>query len=167
MLQSLIYSKHLKQVHQSVAVLLLLGSAFVAVADEALIRTQADLQNYLDNFNNHRYAEQIAYYAPDVAYAVGDLQLTSPQAIADFYSDFHQYVREHVEIAAFAKTGDTVAVVMPTVFEAFRDYDKHGLAFPAGSRREIVSFIFYELKDGKIHRIRVARYNGSADEFQH
>lgn len=136
------------------------------VASEARIRSRADLQAYLDHFNNHRYAQQIAYYAPDVLYSVGSVTLDSPQAIAAFYDDFHDYVIEHVEIGAYAQTGDTVAVAMPSRFEAFRTYDKNGLLFEEGSVREIVSFIFYELEDGKIRRIRVARYGGSADEFE-
>ena len=133
---------------------------------DARIRSQEDLQNYLDHFNNRRYEEQIAYYAPDVAYSVGDQSFTNPQQIADFYSDFHEYVKEHVEIAAFAMTGDTVAVVMPTTFEAFKAYNKHGFDFPKGMFVNAVSFIFYELKDGKIYRIRVASYSGAPEDFQ-
>jgi hypothetical protein len=134
--------------------------------DEARIRGRADLQAYLDAFNDKRYADQIRYYAPDVAFSIGSVSMTSPQAIAEFYDDFHDYVIEHVEIGAYAQTGDTVAVAMPSRFEAIRTYDKHGLLFEEGSVRESVSFIFYELEDGKIRRIRVARYAGSAEEFQ-
>lgn len=136
-----------------------------APVDDARIRSQADLQNYLDAFNEKRYADQIRYYAPDVSYNVGTLAITSPQDIADFYDDFHDYVNEHVEIGAFAITGDTVAVALPSRFEAFRTYDKHGLLFEEGSVRESVSFIFYTLKDGKIWRIRMARYQGAYEDF--
>lgn len=153
--------------------LILLATAAMAAAGAARaqegdfrIRSQADLQDYLDAFNGHDYARQIRYYAPDVAYDVGDLEIRAPQDIADFYDDFHDYVDEHVEIARFAMTGDTVAVVMPTRFEARRTYDKHGLVFEAGSVRESVSFIFYDLEDGKIRRIRVSRYDGDAAEFE-
>jgi predicted ester cyclase len=132
---------------------------------DARINSIADLQDYLDHFNNRRYAQQIAYYAPDVRYKVGTLTITSPQQIADFYADFHAYCREHVEIADFAMTGDTVAVVMPSRFEPFRDYDKHGLRFQAGHNVEFVSFILYKLKDGRIRRIRVGRYPGEAADF--
>ena len=126
----------------------------------------ADLRDYVEHFNNRRYAQQIAYYAPDVRYRVGTLTITSPQQIAHFYADFHQHCREHVDIADFAMTGDTAAVVMPTRFEPFRDYDKHGLRFLAGQNVEIVSFIFYRLKDGRIWRIRVARYPGAAADLR-
>ncbi|HWL47418.1 MAG TPA: nuclear transport factor 2 family protein [Sphingomonadaceae bacterium] len=134
--------------------------------NDARIRGRADLQDYLDQFNGKNYERQIAYYAPDVLYKVGSLTLTSPRQIADFYAEFHQYSREFVRIGEFAMGGDTVAVTMPSRFEPFRDYEKNGLSFKAGSVIEIVSFIFYKLKDGKIHRIRVARYNGKAEDFE-
>jgi hypothetical protein len=134
--------------------------------NDARIRGRADLQDYLDQFNGKNYERQIAYYAPDVLYKVGSLTLTSPRQIADFYAEFHQYSREFVRIGEFAMDGDTVAVTMPSRFEPFRDYEKNGLSFKAGSVIEIVSFIFYKLKDGKIHRIRVARYNGKAEDFE-
>ncbi len=133
---------------------------------DARIRSRQDLQDYLDHFNGKRYAQQIEYYAPDVIYKVGNLSLTAPRQIADFYADFHQYSKEYVEIADFVIQGDTCAVSMPSYFEPFRDYDKNGLSFKAGTKIEIVSFIFYTLKDGKIWRIRVARYPGPISDFK-
>ena len=133
---------------------------------DARIRSRQDLQDYLDHFNGKRYAQQIEYYAPDVVYHVGDLTLTSPQQIADFYADFHQYSKEFVEMADFALDGDTCACSMPSYFEPFRDYEKHGLSFKAGEKREFVSFIIYKLKAGKIWRIRVARYPGPISDFK-
>jgi limonene-1,2-epoxide hydrolase len=149
----------------ALAAMLVLGGAAGAQDDDFRIRSQADLQAYLDAFNAKDYATQIRYYAQDVAYDVGSLQIRKPEDIAAFYDDFHDYVDEHVEIARFAMTGDTVAVVMPTRFEARETYDKHGLLYEAGSVREAVSFIFYDLKDGKIWRIRVASYRGAAADF--
>jgi predicted ester cyclase len=133
---------------------------------EARIRSRSDLQRYLDYFNNRQYERQIEFYAPDVLYKVGTLTLSSPRAIADFYADFHEHCKEHVEIAQFALEGDACAVVMPSRFEPFRNYQKHGLDFQAGKLVEFVSFIFYTLQDGKIRRIRVARYAGSAADFK-
>ncbi len=131
----------------------------------ARIESQGDLQRYIDAFIGRRYAEQISYYAPDVIYKVGTLTLTSPDAIAAFYADFHEYVREHVAIVEFAKNGDTVAVALDSKFEAFRDYERHGLSFKVGSPLRIVSLVFYKLRNGKIRRIRMGRYNGAPDDF--
>ena len=132
----------------------------------ARVRSRADLQAYLDHFNNKEYERQIEYYAPDVRYRVGTLTLTSPRQIAEFYADFHQHCKERVEIAQFVLQGDVCAVVMPSRFEPFRDYRKHGLNFEAGKPVAFVSFIFYTLADGKIRRIRVARYPGSAQDLE-
>ncbi len=129
------------------------------------IESQADLERYIDAFNGRRYAEQIAYYAPDVVYKVGTLTLTSPEAIAGFYGDFHTYVKEHVAVVEFAKNGDTVAVALDSKFEAFRDYEKHGLSFKVGSPLHILSLVFYKLQNGKIRRIRMGRYNGAPGDF--
>lgn len=129
------------------------------------IESQADLERYIDAFNSRRYAEQIAYYAPDVIYKVGTLTLTSPGAIARFYGDFHTYVKERVAVVEFAKNGDTVAVALDSRFDAFRDYDQHGLSFKVGSPLHILSLVFYKLRNGKIWRIRMGRYNGAPADF--
>jgi predicted ester cyclase len=137
-----------------------------ASIDTARIRSRADLEAYLDHFNRKQYERQIAYYSDDVLYKVGTLTLSSPRQIADFYADFHQHCKEHVEIAQFALQADVCAVVMPSRFEPFRDYKRHGLSFEAGKPVEFVSFIFYTLQDGKIWRIRVGRYPGTAQDFR-
>ncbi len=129
------------------------------------IQSRADLQKYLTHFNNKEYEQQIAYYAPDVLYKVGSLTLTSPRQIADFYADFHQYVKEHVELVEIAIDGDTIAVALHAIFEPFADYVRNGLTFKVGTTTDIVSFVFYKLRDGKIHRIRMTRYGGSVGDF--
>ncbi len=141
------------------------GAALAQEDDGYTIRSAADIQRYYDAFNAKDYATQIRYYAPDVAYDVGSIQIRSPEDIAAFYADFHLYVDEHVEAARVAIDGDVAAVVVPTRFEARETYDKNGLLFPAGEVREIVTFAFYDLKDGKIWRIRMARYGGTAADF--
>jgi hypothetical protein len=133
---------------------------------ESRIRTRADVEAYIGHFNAKRYDQQIAYYAPDVIYKVGSLTLTSPQQIADFYADFHQYVKEHVEIVQIAIDGDTVATALHAIFEPFRDYVRNGLLFKVGTTTDIVSFVFYRLKEGRIHRIRMTRYPGPVSDFE-
>ena len=135
------------------------------MSTDASIGGREDLERYIAAFNGKRYEEMTAFYAPDVLYKVGTLTLDRPEAIGAFYADFHQYCDEHVEIADFAMTGDKIALSLPSRFEPFRDYEKHGLSFKAGARVEIVSFIFYTLKAGRIWRIRVARYPGPVSDF--
>jgi hypothetical protein len=129
------------------------------------LATRADLEAYLGHFNARRHEQQIAYYAPDVIYKVGNLTLTSPQQIGDFYADFHQHVKERVDIVQLAIDGDTVACVLHAVFEPFRDYVRNGLQFQVGTTRDIVSFVFYTLQEGRIRRIRMTRYPGPVSDF--
>ncbi|MEI9965222.1 MAG: nuclear transport factor 2 family protein [Caulobacteraceae bacterium] len=90
------------------------------MTNDARIRGREDLEAYVGHFNAKRYDQQIAYYHPEVVYKVGSVTLTSPEAIKDFYADFHTYSKEHVSIFDFAMTGDRVAVSLPSVFEPFR-----------------------------------------------
>jgi SnoaL-like domain len=131
----------------------------------ARIGSRADLEKYLAHFNDKEYERQIAYYAPDVVYKVGSLTLTSPRQIAEFYADFHQHVKEHVDLVDIAIDGDTIAVALHAVFEPFRDYVRNGLTFKVGTTTDIVSFVFYKLHDGRIRRIRMTRYGGPASDF--
>jgi hypothetical protein len=137
----------------------------MAEPSDSCVRSREDLERYIGHFNRKEYAQQIAYYAPDVQYKVGTLTLSSPQQIADFYTDFHQHSGEHIELVRFALTGDVCAAAMATRFEPFRDYRQHGLTFLAGTPVDIVSLVFYTLQQGKIWRIRMARYAGTRAEF--
>ena len=130
------------------------------------IASRADLERYFAAFNAGDYALQTSFYAPDVEYAVGTFRANSPAEIAAFYADFHQHCREHVRLAWFAMSDGTVSGVIPTRFEPFRDYEKHGLSFRAGEPVERVTLAFWRLKDGQIHRIRMARYAGPASDFE-
>lgn len=129
------------------------------------IESRADLMTYLGHFNHKEYEQQIAYYAPDVIYKVGSLTLTNPRQIAEFYADFHQHVKEHVELVDSAIDGDTVAVALHATFEPFRDYERHGLTFTVGTTTDIMSFVFYRLQNGRIRRIRMTRYGGTPADF--
>ena len=132
----------------------------------AQIQSRADLLKYLAHFNNKEYEQQIAYYAPDVVYKVGTLTLTSPRQIAEFYTDFHQYVKEHVELIDIAIDGDTIAVALHALFEPFKDYVRNGLTFKVGTTTDIMSFVFYRLQNGRIRRIRMTRYGGTVADFE-
>lgn len=137
----------------------------MAKPSDSCVRSREDLERYIGHFNAKEHAQQIAYYAPDVQYKVGTLSLSSPRQIADFYADFHQHCNERIELVRFALTGDVCAAAMATRFEPLRDYRQHGLTFLAGAPVDIVSLIFYTLRQGKIWRIRMARFAGTRAEF--
>jgi hypothetical protein len=129
------------------------------------IETREDLEQYIGHLNAKRYQQQIAYYDPEVLYKVGSLTLTNPQQIADFYADFHGSVKERVQLLELAINANTVAAVLHAVFEPFKSYLHNGLTFKAGVTTEIVSFVFYKLREGRIHRIHMTRYPGPASDF--
>lgn len=135
------------------------------MSERITISSRQDLETYIGHFNAKEYDRQIAYYAPDVRYKVGTLTIEGPPQIKAFYQDFHRYSDEHVSLREFAMTGDTIAAAMATRFDPFRDYLKHGLEFRAGEPRDIITLAFYRLKNGQIHRIRMARYGGPASDF--
>ena len=135
------------------------------MAFDGRVRSRADLEDYIAAFNRKDYDRQISYYAPDVRYVARDAVLDTPEKIKDFYADFHTYCREKVWLHDFVMEGDTIAVSLPSLFEPFRDYTKHGFEFRVGQDVKIVSFAFYTLKDGKIWRIRTARYNGPFSDY--
>ena len=136
------------------------------MTEDRRVRSRADLEDYIAAFNAKDYDRQISYYAPDVFYRARELVLDSPQKIKDFYADFHTYCKEWVGLVDFVMDGDMIAVTLPSVFEPFRDYEKHGFSFKAGETLKIVSFGLYTLKDGKIWRIRTARYNGPFSDYE-
>lgn len=115
------------------------------------------LETYLAHFNNKEYDRQAAYYAPDVSFELPSLTLKGPAAIIGLYKEFHPHVREHVEIEDAIFGVNKIFVVLPSRFECLKDFKKYGLNFEAGKLYEIVSFIFYELENDKLKRIRSAR----------
>ena len=118
-----------------------------------------DFQSYINHFNNREYDRQASYYAPDVVCRVGTMMMNSPQQIIEFYSDFHKYVDEAVEVEDCVIDQNAMAAIMPTKFIPRADYAKGGLIFKKGIVYEIVSIVFYRLEYGKIKTITVGRHS--------
>jgi hypothetical protein len=123
------------------------------------------LDTYLSHFNNKRYEQQAAFYAPDVVFELPSLTLRGPKAIIDLYQEFHPHVRGHVEIEDMISEANKIFVVLPSRFEVLKDFKKYGLNFEAGKLYEIVSFIFYELENEKFKRIRSARQSAKISDI--
>jgi len=58
--------------------------------------------------------------------------------------------------------GDTVAIALHATFEPYRDYVRNGLTFEVGTTTDIVSFVFYQLRAGRIASAKIYR-EGSAE----
>ena len=123
------------------------------------------LDAYLSHFNNKRYNEQAKFYAPDVTFQLPTLTIRGPDAIIRLYKEFHPCVNEHVEIEEAIFGDDKIFAVVPSRFEAVKDFKKYGLNFEAGKLYENVSFCLWELKNDKFTRIRSARHSSKVSDL--
>lgn len=124
------------------------------------------LNTYLGHFNNRRYDQQAKFYAPDVSFELPTLTLRGPDAIIGLYKEFHACVREHVEIEDIIFGDGKIFAIVPTRFEAFKDFKKYGLNFEAGKVYENVSFVLWELENDKFKRIRSARHSAKVSDLK-
>ena len=130
-----------------------------------MLMDRKTVETYLSHFNNKRYDQQAAFYAPDVVFELPTLTLKGPKAIIDLYKEFHPHVKEHVEIEDILIDGNKIFVVMPSRFECHKDFKKYGLNFEAGKLYENVSFILYDVENDKFKRIRSARYKAKVSDL--
>jgi hypothetical protein len=120
--------------------------------------TKEDLHRYIDHFNHKRYEKMVPFYADDVEVDLAGIALKGPQAIVSFYTDFHRYVREFLEVKYVVVDDAGVAVELYSEFDCFRDYPDTRLSFRKGDVRRLLNFVHYDLHNGQFKRIRVARY---------
>lgn len=121
--------------------------------------TRDDYLRYIDHFNNKRYDQIAPYYADDIEVNLSTITLKGPQGIVAFYTDFHTYVREFVDVKYLVMDAGGVATELYTEFDCFRDYPNPALPFKKGDVRRVLNFVHYDLENGKFKRIRVARYH--------
>ncbi|MGH9715109.1 MAG: nuclear transport factor 2 family protein [Candidatus Acidiferrales bacterium] len=120
--------------------------------------TKDDFHRYLGYFNNKIYDKLEPFYADDVLLELPAFSLTGPREIADFYRDFHMYVREFVKANYVVMDETGIAVEMYSEFECLRDYPNEKMPFRKGEVRRLLNFVHYDLANSKFKNIRVARY---------
>lgn len=118
-------------------------------------------QDYLDKFNGRNYDGVLEYYAPDGQFEVTffGTALRTRQAVKEFYSFFHDHVKEEIIVHRYISEGDMVAMEATVRVTGMKDMTIEGakaagidLLTPvrAGEVVEVPQFIHYHLKDGKI-----------------
>ena len=121
--------------------------------------TREQFERYIDLFNNNdpRFTE---YYHDDVVLELGANTIKTSQGIADFYQQVKIHIRESIKITQFIADADGVAVELPTQFTCIRDWEDSfwGRPIKKGEVLRIISFVHYQLRDGKFAHIKSARY---------
>lgn len=121
--------------------------------------TREQYAEYLAAFNSNDFAGFTKFYADDVVLELPVATLRGRQAIVDFYTTVKAKVRETLTIGQFVSDERGLAVEADTVFEAIADAPDFVVRpMKKGDRLHSVSFIFYEVRDGKFSRIRSARF---------
>ena len=126
--------------------------------------TRDDYDRYVAAFNARDYDVVFDFYVekPDMAFF--GVEIRSREDLNRFYSFLHSFVREIITVHRFASSDELAAVEATVRIEAFEDLTSDILAekgyqlFPIakGEVQEMLQFIHYHLRDGKIEQVRCA-----------
>ena len=124
----------------------------------AEIMTKARYAEYIDAFNRSDFPAFGKCYADDVVLELPARTLRGRDAILDFYREVKKRVRETLAVKQCLIDGDALAAEIDTEFYCFEDAPDFVVRpMKKGEAIRSVSFIFYELHDGKFAHIRSAR----------
>ena len=120
---------------------------------------RTDFQRYIDLFNRNDpgFAD---FYHEDVVLELGSREIHTRQGILDFYREVKTYIRESLELSWFVTGPDGIAVELPSEFVCIRDWPESfwGRPLRKGEAMRIISFVHYQVRDGRFSRIKSARY---------
>jgi hypothetical protein len=121
--------------------------------------TREEFLEYLALFNAND-PSFIRYYHDDVTLELGSTVIRGPAGIRDFYAPVKAHIHEKVELAHFVSDATGIAAELPTEFRVYKDWENGFFQRPlkAGEVMRTISFVLYEVKGRKFHRIRAARY---------
>ena len=121
--------------------------------------TSAEFHRYIELFNNNDSGYE-AYYHPDVVLELGNTQLSSAQAIMDFYAEVKTYIKETVQIDQFISDSNGIACEFSTEFRCIKDWDDSYFRrdLKAGEVMRRIGFVHYSLDSGKFRHIKTALY---------
>lgn len=114
---------------------------------------------YVEAFNRSDFAGFGAYYADDVEFVGQAGDLHGRTAVLDFYRTVKSRMSEALAVRQFVGAPDRLAVEIETRLQAFVDWPDFPTGqLAAGDRIGVLSFVFYDIADGRFARIRSARY---------
>ncbi len=123
---------------------------------------------YIDHFNNKRYDEATAYFAPDITVEYYD-NATGPPVpqrtlhgageFAAHYRALHEHTREVLELGDFMVSGELLFTELYTEFHTFKDPpESSGRTWKKGDVTIMTNWVLYNLEGGKMKRIRIAHF---------
>ncbi|MGZ3272468.1 MAG: nuclear transport factor 2 family protein [Caulobacteraceae bacterium] len=127
---------------------------------------RAWFDGYVDAFNRSDFEGFGAYYADDVEFIGQAAELHGRKAILDFYRTVKSRMTEVLAVRQFVGVHDRIGVEIETRLQALVDWPD----FPtgplvAGQKIGSLSFVFYDIRDGRFARIRSAGYQRLAGEW--
>ncbi len=123
---------------------------------------RAWFERYLGAFNRSDFETLGAYYAHDIAFHGQAAQLRGREAVVDFYRMVKGRLDETIELLSFVGVPGRIAAELRTTLvarESWPDFPTGPLK--AGEMRQAVSFVFYDIAEGRFARIRSARFSAS------
>lgn len=124
-----------------------------------------DYERYVQAFNARDYDTVFDFYAENPRMAFFGIEITTRDALKEFYGFLHQFVKETVTIERFAGSDELAAVEGLVRVEGIADLTSEileargmGQFFPInkGDVQEMRQYIHYHLKDGKIQSVGCA-----------
>ena len=126
--------------------------------------TREDYDRYVAAFNARDYDGVFDFYVDNPDMAFFGVEIRSRDDLKGFYGFLHGFVKEHITVHRFASSEELAAVEATVRLEAFEDLTREILEakgyqlFPIakGEVQEMLQFIHYHLRDGKIASVRCA-----------
>ena len=113
---------------------------------------------YARAFSNAEFERFSAYYTDDVVCELGALTLNRREGIVNFYGEMFKTVRENLTLHQLIADDNGIAADITTQFTAIEDAPNFVVApLKKGEFIRGRVFVNYELRDGRISHIRVAR----------
>lgn len=123
-------------------------------------------EGYVDAFNRSDFEGFGAYYADDVEFTGQAAELRGRAAVLDFYRMVKSRMTERLAIRQFVGAQDRIGVEIETKLQAlvaWPDFPTGPLE--AGQKIGSISFVFYDIRDGRFVRIRSASYQRRVGEW--
>ncbi|MFV3130863.1 nuclear transport factor 2 family protein [Niveispirillum sp. KHB5.9] len=118
--------------------------------------------HYIDALNRDDLDGIAACYAPDLHITDGQTDHRSADAAMDFHRRSKGLVTRTLEVLAYVDRPGRIAAEIGSILQAHEDVPDHPAGpLTRGERRTGVSFVIFDMADGRFTRIRSAPYKAA------